>query len=267
MPRRRFLSPEFFKDEDLATLPYEARLLFQGLWCYADREGRLEDRPKYIKAELFPYDRVDMHKLLDLLANPSIPDRPTKVFIRRYTVDDRQLIDIPEFSKHQSPHKHEPDSILPVNVCTTTDIVRRTTDIVGASTDTCPSVIDIRERTKERGERREERGRKSTGKTSLPPDFTVSEAVKIWAKAKGFHRLEDHLEHFRDCATAKDYQYVDWDAAFKNAIRNNWAKLGAPSGHDPHSPLSKAGQETKANMERLVARFNATTKETDHDQT
>ena len=113
MPRRRSLSPEFFKDEDLACLPYEARLLFQGLWCYADRSGRLEDRPKYLKAELFAYDRVDVDKLLTLLANPHITDRPAKAFIQRYAVDERQYIEIIEFVKHQNPHPHEPASLFP----------------------------------------------------------------------------------------------------------------------------------------------------------
>lgn len=113
MPRRRTLSPEFFKDEDLATLPFEARLLYAGLWCYADKSGRLEDRHKYLKAEIFPYDRVDVDKLLSRLACPQIPDRPGKVFIRRYAVDGKQLIDIPEFMKHQSPHHTEHDSRLP----------------------------------------------------------------------------------------------------------------------------------------------------------
>ena len=52
MARIRSLKPEFFKDEDLALLPFEARILYSGLWCYADREGRLEDRPKYLKADI-----------------------------------------------------------------------------------------------------------------------------------------------------------------------------------------------------------------------
>jgi len=33
-----------------------ARLLYPGLWMLADREGRLEDRPLRIKAEILPYD-------------------------------------------------------------------------------------------------------------------------------------------------------------------------------------------------------------------
>lgn len=113
MARIRSLKPEFFKDEDLATLSFEARYLFEGLWCYADREGRLEDRPKYLKAEIFPYDNINIEKLLNLLTNPNISERPEKVFIRRYIVDGRKYIDIPEFLKHQSPHNTEKESAIP----------------------------------------------------------------------------------------------------------------------------------------------------------
>lgn len=68
-PRIRSIKPSFFLDEDLAALPFEARLLFAGLWCLADKAGRLEDRPKRIHAMLFPYEpKVDVNGLLDRLA-------------------------------------------------------------------------------------------------------------------------------------------------------------------------------------------------------
>ena len=71
--RARNLKPGFFKNEDLAELPFEGRLLFAGLWCLADREGRLEDRPKRIKAEIFAFDSVDVDKLLSsFVIYPSI---------------------------------------------------------------------------------------------------------------------------------------------------------------------------------------------------
>lgn len=65
----------------------------------------------------------------------------------------------------------------------------------------------------------------ATKKTTLPDDFDVSESVKTWAAEKGFDRLPQHLEHFRDVAIAKAYTYADWDRAFMNAVRNNWARL------------------------------------------
>ncbi len=108
MARIRYLKPEFFKDEDLADLKYQTRITFQGLWCYADREGRLEDRPKYLKAEIFPYDNVDMDKELDILSKPKA--RTGKPFIIRYNINNNKYIQILEFLKHQKPHHTEKDS-------------------------------------------------------------------------------------------------------------------------------------------------------------
>ena len=68
MARARNIKPGFFRNADLAELPIEARLLFIGLWTIADREGRMEDRPKQIKMELFPADSLDCDDLLDQLA-------------------------------------------------------------------------------------------------------------------------------------------------------------------------------------------------------
>ena len=53
--RSRNIKPGFFANDELAELGPYAQLLFVGLWCLADREGRLKDRPKMIKAQIFPY--------------------------------------------------------------------------------------------------------------------------------------------------------------------------------------------------------------------
>lgn len=105
MARSRLLKPGFFTNEMLAELPFEARLCFAGLWTLADREGRLEDRPKRICAALFPYDLVDVDAVLGELAR--------KEFVRRYSVDGQAVIDIPTFKEHQSPHPKEAQSQLP----------------------------------------------------------------------------------------------------------------------------------------------------------
>lgn len=93
-------------NEQLAELPPEARLLFIYLWMLADREGRLEDRPKRIAALALPYDRdVDVDDLLEQLAAAG--------FIVRYTAEGLALIQISNFSKHQTPHVRESASELP----------------------------------------------------------------------------------------------------------------------------------------------------------
>ena len=105
MPRARLIKPTFFTNEHLADIPAHGRLLFVGLWTIADREGRLEDRPKRIKAELFPYENVAVEPLLKKLESSG--------FIVRYEAGGKSLIAIPSFNKHQTPHHREPSSLLP----------------------------------------------------------------------------------------------------------------------------------------------------------
>ena len=111
MPGRiRYLKPDFFSDENLAEFKFETRLTYTGLWCYADKEGRLEDRPKYLKAMIFPYDNVDMEKQLELLSKGKLNGYP---FIQRYCIEGLKLIQIVKWDKHQKPHHTEKESIFP----------------------------------------------------------------------------------------------------------------------------------------------------------
>ena len=121
MARIRTIKPEYFKNEQIAELPAMTRLLFIGLWTQADRAGRLEDRPKRIKAEIFPYDNIDIEKALN--------DLQSKGFIFRYkgnvNISDRVLppeqpitelncIQIVNFNKHQRIDRlNENESQLP----------------------------------------------------------------------------------------------------------------------------------------------------------
>ena len=72
-------------------------------------------------------------------------------------------------------------------------------------------------------------------KRSLPADFAISDAVRRWAEAKGFTDLDAHFEHFCGKAEANGYQYANWDAALRNAIRDDWAGLRRPNSHRNHS--------------------------------
>jgi hypothetical protein len=89
----------------LSELEPLTRLLFAGLWTIADREGRLLDRPRKIKAEVLPYDEYDVGSGLAQLEEHG--------FIRRYAVAGVCCIQIVNWSKHQSPHPREAPSELP----------------------------------------------------------------------------------------------------------------------------------------------------------
>lgn len=111
MARIRYLKPDFFKDEDLADHPFWIRLLFEGLWTIADKEGRLEDRIKRIKADLFPYDEVDVESgLSDLAKEKKHGNGP---FIYRYEINNEKYIQIINWQEHQKPHHTEKDSVIP----------------------------------------------------------------------------------------------------------------------------------------------------------
>ena len=105
MARARNIKPGFFANEDLAECEPLARLLFAGLWCLADREGRLEDRPKRIRAELLPYDMCDADNLLNQLQ--------ARGFILRYTHGEGRFIQVLKFDSHQNPHMKEAKSSIP----------------------------------------------------------------------------------------------------------------------------------------------------------
>lgn len=105
MGRTRSIRPGFFLNEKLAEVNPLGRLLFAGLWTIADRRGRLEDRPRRIKAELLPYDDCDIDDLLNQLSISG--------FIHRYIVNGERYIEIVNFEKHQHIPGSEAESIIP----------------------------------------------------------------------------------------------------------------------------------------------------------
>lgn len=113
MARARNIKPGFFTNDDLAECDPFARILFVGLWTIADREGRLEDKPRKIKAMVLPYDDVDCEKLLAQLHS--------KNFITRYAVDGNEFIQINNWKKHQNPHVKEAASEIPEQVMQPTE--------------------------------------------------------------------------------------------------------------------------------------------------
>ena len=102
------MSPSAPKDEDLAELTPLARLAFHYMPLIADCHGRLVDRPRYIKAELLPYDDVDMDELLvELSRERTVSSGP---FILRYEVKGKRFIQILQFDRYQNPHPNEKKS-------------------------------------------------------------------------------------------------------------------------------------------------------------
>jgi len=105
MARTRNIKPGYFSNDLLAECEPLARILFAGLWCIADRAGRLEYRPKKIKADILPYDDCDVSSLIRQLQE--------RKFVQRYTVSGVTYLQVQNFGKHQKPHMKEPESTIP----------------------------------------------------------------------------------------------------------------------------------------------------------
>jgi hypothetical protein len=117
MARKREIGRGFYTDEDLAERSVWARLLFPALWQIADRKGRIEDRPAWIRTQAFPYEDMDAEEVNELLNELAKPKRHSprapEPFIVRYEVDGRRYIQIVNFERHQHIHPNEPPSQIP----------------------------------------------------------------------------------------------------------------------------------------------------------
>jgi hypothetical protein len=216
--RARNIKPGVFKNEVLGTEDPILTLLFEGLWCMADREGRLEDRPLRIKAEIFPYrESLDIHRYLTELERMG--------FVRRYKASGIALIQVLNFKKHQNPHHTEKESELPAPVDSPLDNSECPADSLIPDS-LIPDKKPSPEPKISSGSVAPSRKKKPM-RTPLPQNFGISDAVRKWAQKNGYSMLEEHLEHFIGYVKANGKIYADWDQALQNAIRQDWARLRA----------------------------------------
>lgn len=247
MARARNIKPGLFRNEVLGVADPLYTLLFQGLWLLADREGRLEDRPLRIKADIFPYrEGINTGAMLGWLVDAG--------FIQRYQCGGLALIQILNFTKHQNPHKNEPESSYgaPEELGATPEKIGSapadsgsripdsgylTADTptpaappppVAAAPAPVPASVPAQ-------------GRKKAIKTAMPDGFGVSDRVKAWAQSKGFGQLDQHFEAFARKAKANGYTYADWDSAFMEAVREDWAKLRGRAFNGAAPPPESGG--------------------------
>ena len=106
MARIRTIKPDFWTDEKVVEISAFARLLFIGLWNFADDDGRMQYSPKKIKMQIFPADSLDISELFGEIRGSSLIDV--------YVVDNIEYLEIRNFSKHQKIDKRTA-SKLPQN--------------------------------------------------------------------------------------------------------------------------------------------------------
>jgi hypothetical protein len=108
MARIRSIKPEFWTSEQVMECSLNARLLFIGLWNFADDLGRLPNSTKTIRAQIFPGDDLSLDNIRGMINELS-----KNGLIVMYSVDDKdylqvtgwqhQRIDKPQAAKHPAP--------------------------------------------------------------------------------------------------------------------------------------------------------------------
>lgn len=185
MARTRNIKPGFFVNEVLGECNPLARLLFAGLWCHADRDGRLEDRPARFKSQILPYDACNVPELLDQLCAAG--------FITRYEVHGCNYIQINKFHAHQKPHGNEPSGGFPSPSCQNASVIGPKSD----DSDQNPTIaLSLKPSALSRNPQADNSSESPQAAPSEPPVliFPTNGKVKSWNLTRA--KVDEYLESF-----------------------------------------------------------------------
>lgn len=119
MARIRSIKPDFWNNEKILECSPITRLMFIGMWNFADDTGRMRFSPKTIKAQIFPLDSVQVSDVAGM-----IDELSSNGLLQIYFVEDigylsiigwnHQKIDKPQRSKYPPPPEHSSNTIRTV---------------------------------------------------------------------------------------------------------------------------------------------------------
>lgn len=266
MARSRNIKPSIMDNEELAELEPMARLLFIYLWMLADREGRLEDRPKRIAAQALPYDRnADVGAMLDQLHVAG--------FIVRYEAQGQACIQILGFAKHQNPHIRETASSLPgPEQGTTKDVPEHELGCLEHQPNASETASTRRHNlgSAEASPRSPDSGflipdslipdcglgrtapasqapKPAKRATQIPEDFYPNETGVTYAEQRKVS-LAMELQSFRNFHQAKGSTFKDWQAAWRT-----WCDKAVEFGRTGNAPAKQSPESFYERDQRLKA--------------
>jgi len=252
MARIRTIKPAFWTDEKIVECSIEARLLFIGLWNFADDEGRMVLSPKRIKMEVFPGDdftSTDIQRMLDELA------RHRLVII--YTVENVDYMSIRGW-RHQKidrPNRSvfpAPDDALSTTQPTlfddqsTTNHPRKGREGKVEEERKIPSVSkesDVVSTNEDETAPEDRPKRKSRLPDDCPTVEDQTKALDYWAKHSIPANLPDEVERFRAHHAAKGELWLDWSAVWRTWYLNRKKFHQGPVGGAPRGKPCPVGGE------------------------
>lgn len=226
----RMIREGLLDSDRYARVSDASRLLFVHLMLLADDFGCVSVSATFLRRRCF-YDSPSDERIARLVCELVDVD-----LIRTYEVERTCLAFIPKFRQrlYRSTLKHAipPESLYQDD----SDAAEKFNEIRKEITKTpvLPPGLPVLPPPEVKRSRSEEKRINTNtplakARASLfPENFNISNRVRQWALIKGHARLEERLEHFSGYARASGKKYADWDQAFMNSIRDDWAKLNAP---------------------------------------
>jgi hypothetical protein len=101
MARNRTISPDFWTWEAIIDCKPMTRLLFIGLWTFADDGGVQPLRPRTIRMQVFPGDTIENHRMRAM-----IDELAAHGLVRIYEVDGVEYVAIVAWDQIQRVGKH-----------------------------------------------------------------------------------------------------------------------------------------------------------------
>ncbi|MCP1761977.1 hypothetical protein [Bradyrhizobium japonicum] len=107
MARIRSIKPEFWTSEQVVECSPIARLLFIGIWNFADDAGRIPASPRSLKLQIFPGDDITSETIRGM-----IDELSANGLLLRYEVDGKEFLQVTGWH-HQKIDKPQPPRYPP----------------------------------------------------------------------------------------------------------------------------------------------------------
>jgi hypothetical protein len=209
MPNR-LLRDGICTSDSINLLDLDEEILFYRLLVVADDFGFMDARPVIIKAQCFPLRET---------ATPPLIERwlcglAAKGLIERYRgPDGKPYLAINKWEQRQ---RSRPKYVGPgADGCQTLD---------GQDADNCQTAVALG---KGKGKGKGATSQQSRELLSLPEGWKPSEqCVGNLSREFGLvpEDVDRYVAAFHDACRAKGYRYKDFDAAFRNCVRQDWPK-------------------------------------------
>jgi len=208
----RYLKAGIRDSETIDRLSSAAEVLYYRLLVTVDDFGRYDARPAMLKAACFPIKESVTQKHIENLLSDLVRHELVSV----YYVDEKPYLQMQKWDNVPRAKESKYPAPACKDVQSYTVVQHLHTDVPLTVTETV---------TKTKTDISQDKPAKRKQKVPMPDDFAISEKVALWAKENNFDRLNDHLDAFKRKAEMNGYRYVNWDLAFMEAIREDWAKL------------------------------------------